>query len=476
MTQASPSPADGAVDHPTASERAAHGKAARAAVPRSTHADWEPAPERPDPVDVLEEQARTRIPELVAVRYARMLQSPSTFFRGAAALMAFDLAALPRTGLRTQLSGDAHLGNFGVFATPDRRLVFSVNDFDETLPGPFEWDVKRLAASFVVAGRERGFDERVRTTIVRAAARSYREAMGHFAGLGTLDVWYARDELDEIVRRWSGHLGAKQMRQLEDIRPKDNLRALAKLTERVDGRPRLVSDPPLMIRLEELVGSDENVRFTEALREIVRSYRRTLPNDRRRLLERFRYVDAARKVVGVGSVGLHAYVLLLLGRDEGDPLFLQLKEAQASVLEPFLQRSEFANHGQRVVEGQRLTQAATDVMLGWLRVDDIDGSGERDYYVRQLWDGKAHVPLETMDAATLQVYAEVCGWTLAGAHARSGDAIAIGAYLGSGDAFDTALARFAERYADQNDRDYAAVKTAAASGRIPVDTATDAPR
>jgi uncharacterized protein (DUF2252 family) len=460
------------VEHATPAERAARGKSERAEMPRAVHADWEPAPNRPDPVALLEEQARTRIPELVPIRYGRMLLSPLAFFRGAAYVMASDLAHMPRTRLRVELSGDAHLSNFGVYAAPDRRLVFSLNDFDETLPGPFEWDVKRLAASFAVAGRERGFADARRRPVALAAARSYREAMRDFAEMRTLDVWYARLEVDEIVRRWGSEVRAKRLARIERSvakrRAKDHLRAFAKLTEVVDGERRIVSDPPLIVPLEELVPPGEHERLAEALRQIFRSYRRTVVVDRRRLLERFRYADVARKVVGVGSVGMQAWILLLLGRDDDDPLFLQLKEAQASVLEPFLGKSEFANHGQRVVEGQRLTQAARDVLLGWTHARDVDGSIERDFYVRQLWDGKASASIDAMDPETMAVYAEICGWTLARAHARSGDPVALASYLGRGDAFDRALASFAERYADQNERDYAALEAAAAVGRITV--------
>jgi uncharacterized protein (DUF2252 family) len=461
-------------EHPSPAERAARGKAARAEVPRSAHAAWERAPDRPDPVDLLEEQARTRVPGLVPIRYGRMLLSPLAFFRGAAYVMASDLAQTRQTALRVQLAGDAHLSNFGIYAAPDRRLVFSLNDFDETLPGPFEWDVKRLVASFAVAGRERGFGRARRRSVNLAAVRSYREAMRDFAQMRTLDVWYARLEVDEIARRWGNEVRAKRLRQIERSiakgRAKDHLRAFAKLTEVVDGERRIVSDPPLIVPLEDLIPAGEHERMAEALQNVFRSYRRTVVVDRRQLLERFRYVHIARKVVGVGSVGVQAWILLLLGRDDEDPLFLQLKEAQASVLEPFLGRSQFANHGQRVVEGQRLTQTARDVLLGWTRAPDPDGSLERDYYVRQLWDGKARVNIEAMDADTMAVYAAICGWTLAHAHARSGDPGALAGYLGRGDAFDRALASFAEVYADQNERDYATLESAAATGRIPVES------
>jgi uncharacterized protein (DUF2252 family) len=459
------------LEQPTPAERAAQGKSVRAEVRRTALGDWEPAADRPDPVELLQEQAATRVQELLPIRYERMLLSPLAFFRGAAFVMASDLAQAPRTGLQAQLSGDAHLSNFGVYAAPDRRLVFSVNDFDETLPGPFEWDVKRLVASFAVAGREHGFDETQRRRAALAAARSYREAMNEFAQMRAVDVWYARLEVDEIMRRLSRDVHGKQLARIDrDIakhRAKDHLRAFDKLTAVVDGERRIVSDPPLIVPIDELVPSEEHDRLAEVVRQVFEAYRLTLLVDRRRLLDRFRFAQAARKVVGIGSVGMQAWIVLLLGRDDGDPLFLQVKQAEASILEQFLGRSEFANHGQRVVEGQRLTQAARDVLLGWTNAEDV-GSGEHDYYVRQLWDGKAGARLELMDADTLVAYAEVCGWTLARGHARSGDAIEIAAYLGRGDPFERALASFAEAYADQNDRDYAALQAAAEAGRIPV--------
>jgi len=463
----------GGVEHPSVADRVAAGKAARERAPRSSLGRWEAAPDRTDPIALLEEQARTRVPELVPIRYGRMLVSPLAFFRGAAYVMAADLAGAPRTGLRAQLSGDAHLSNFGIFAAPDRRLVFGPNDFDETLPGPFEWDVKRLVASFAVAGRERGFDERERRRVSLAATRSYRLAMRRFARARTLDVWYARLEVEEIAARWGREVQAGDLaraeRDVAKARAKDHLRALNRLTALVDGQRRIVSDPPLIVPIEELVASGDSDRLVASIRSVYRLYRRTLLDDRRRLLERFRYTHAARKVVGVGSVGTRVWVLLLLGERDDDPLFLQLKEAQASVLEPFLGRSEFANHGQRVVEGQRLTQAAVDTMLGWTRAPDIEGSGEeQDYYVRQLWDGKASANVDQLDQRSMEVYAEICGWTLAHTHARSGDRIAIAAYLGRSDTFDTALAQFAEHYADQTERDFTALQAAAAAHRIPV--------
>jgi uncharacterized protein (DUF2252 family) len=457
------------VEHFTPAERAAHGKAARADVPRSAHGEWQPAPERPDPVALLEEQAASRVPELVPIRYGRMLVSPFTFFRGAAYLMASDLSDGPRTGLHAQLCGDAHLSNFGVYAAPDRRLVFSVNDFDETLPGPFEWDLKRLVASFAVAGRDRGFDAKVRTKINKDVSAAYREAMADYAGMRTLDVWYDRIDIEAVVNGFRAMATAAQKRRMDKnlakTRTKDSLAAFNKLTEVTSGGARIVGDPPLIVPLDDLAGDDvDEVR--EALRVLIRVYRRSLAGDRRKLIERFRFVDAARKVVGVGSVGTRAWIILMLGRDATDPLFLQAKEAQSSVLEPFLGKSEFANHGQRVVEGQRLMQAASDIFLGWLHTDQgLDGQ-QRDFYVRQLWDAKGSAIVELMEPNMMTAYGKLCGATLAKAHARSGDAVAITSYLGTSDVFDSAMSAFAETYADQNERDYDALKAAVDSGRI----------
>ncbi len=462
-----------AVPHPAVEERAERGKAARAAAPRSGHGDWEPASDRRDPVELLEEQAASRVPELVPIRYGRMLVSPFTFFRGAAYPMAADLAGEPRTGLDVQLCGDAHLSNFGAFAASDRRLVFSINDFDETLPGPFEWDVKRLVASFAVAGRDRGFDVKQRRSINSAVSRAYREAIRDFSELRNLDLWYSRIDVDEIAALAAQEASGKQLKRFErnvaKAQSKDSLRAFAKLTEMVDGEPRIASDPPLILPIEEVVSGVERAELERFVGGVIRSYRRTLSSDRRQLLERFRYAHSARKVVGVGSVGTRAWIVLMLGRDEKDPLFLQLKEAQPSVLEPFLGKSSFNNHGQRVVEGQRLTQAASDIMLGWIRLDDTEGVS-RDFYMRQLWDGKGSALVETMNPRAMTMYAKLCGHALAKAHARSGDAIAIGSYLGAGDSFDRALASFAEAYADQNERDYDALRDAVSSGRLTAET------
>jgi len=458
-----------AVEHPSMEERAARGREARATVPRSRHGEWPTEADRPDPVSWLDGQGESRVAELVPMRYSRMLVSPFTFYRGAAYLMASDLAATPRTGLTVQLCGDAHLSNFGSFAAPDRSLVFGLNDFDETLPGPFEWDVKRMVTSFAVAGRDRGFDTKERQQINLAAARSYRLAMKDLARLRRLDVWYARMGVDEIKKELGAQLKSGQAKRFErnvaKAQGKDSMKAFTKLVREVNGHPRLVSDPPLIVPLEELLPDLAYHHVEDALRDLLRSYRRSLRGDQRHLLEGFRFVEAARKVVGVGSVGTRAWILLMLGNEGGDPLFLQAKEAQSSVLEPFLGKSKHANHGQRVVEGQRLMQSASDILLGWVRSDGVDGVA-RDYYLRQLWDGKGSAIIEAMKPSGLAAYAHLCGWTLARAHARSGDALAIASYLGANDRFDQGLAAFAGSYADQNERDYAALKQAVDSGRV----------
>jgi uncharacterized protein (DUF2252 family) len=437
------------------------GKQARKSASRSSQAVWEPGPDRVDPLQVLAEQDKTRVPELVPVRYGRMLASPFTFYRGAAAIMAADLAASPDSGLRVQLCGDAHLSNFGVFQAPDRRLVFDINDFDETLPGPFEWDVKRLAASVVIGARDRGF--------------SAAEGEAGFATMKELDVWYARLDVEEFEQRWGAQVSKSARRRLDKnlakARGKDSLRALEKLTERREGELRIASRPPLLVPIAELAareGADPAVIDT-MLRQLLREYHDTLDDQARVLAERYHYVDAAHKVVGVGSVGTRAWIALLLGRDEGDPLFLQIKEAGPSVLEPFAGASRFTHAGHRVVAGQRLTQAAGDVLLGWLSVEGLDGK-KRDFYVRQLWDGKGSAEVEAMDAPTLATYARLCGWTLARAHARTGDREAIAAYLGHGDKFDRAIAAFSEAYADQNEADYKVLIDAQRTGDLKVES------
>ena len=461
------------VPHFTPDERAARGKAARTEVPRRSHGEWEPATGRPDPVALLEEQAASRVPELVPIRYGRMLVSPFTFFRGAAYLMASDLSDGARSGLHAQLCGDAHLSNFGAYAAPDRRLVFSVNDFDETLPGPFEWDVKRLVASFAVAGRDRGFDTKLRAKINAGVAEAYRDAMATYASMRNLDIWYDRIDVEQEVETFRAAASAEQAKRMDKnlakSRTKDSLAAFNKLTEVVDGEPRIVNNPPLITTIDELAGAGAPAA-REGIHQLVRVYRRSLAGDRRKLIERYRMVDLARKVVGVGSVGTRAWIVLLLGRDGGDPLFLQAKEAQASVLEPFVGKSEFANHGQRVVEGQRLTQAASDIFLGWIHTEQGFDGQPRDFYLRQLWDAKGSAIVELMEPNAMLAYGRLCGRTLAKGHARSGDPIAISSYLGTSDVFDRAMAAFAETYADQNERDYKALEQAVESGRIKAET------
>ena len=458
--------ANGKVPHLSLLERIARGKAERADVPRGVHGEWSAPAARRDPVGLLEEQAASRVPELVPIRYGRMLVSPFTFYRGAAYLMAADLAGAQRTGLGVQLCGDAHLSNFGGFAAPDRRLVFDVNDFDETLPGPFEWDLKRLVASFAVAGRDLGFPVKDRRVVNLAVTRAYREAMRTLASMKTFDLWYSRVDAESVLAQFQSAASAKRRKVMEKnlakTRAKDSLRAFAKLTTIVDDEPLIISDPPLIVPVEDLA---EGRDIEEFARSVNRGYRRTLQGDRKRLLERFRYVHAARKVVGVGSVGTRAWIMLMVGRDNDDPLFLQLKEAQPSVLEPFLGKSQYTSHGQRVVEGQRLMQAASDIMLGWHGVTGLDGV-KRDFYFRQLWDEKGSAIIEGMKPRELTAYADICGRTLARSHARSGDAVTISAYLGNSDAMDQALADFAELYADQNELDYAALTSAVKTGRV----------
>ncbi len=450
-------------------ERRELGRLIRKQVPRSTAASWEPAADRSDPVDLLERQAAVREPSLVPLRYGRMLASPFAFYRGGALLMAADLACFPRSGLTVQLCGDAHLANFGVYAAPDRRLVFSLNDFDETLPGPFEWDVARLVASFQIAGRHRGFDRSTCADIVSTVVKSYRHAMHDFAAMPTLDVWYNRLNVDEIPDRFG--VGAtvqarkRFAQQIRKAETKNSLRALAKLTRVVDGKRTFRRDPPTLVPIEDLVPVEDLHRVHESVVGIIASFRSSLTPDRQRLLDKYRYVHFARKVVGVGSVGTRAWVLLMVGRDDDDPLLLQFKEAQASVLEEFLGASEFGTHGERIVAGQHLMQAASDILLGWHRGVGIDGI-ERDFFVRQLWDAKGSADLEVMNAGSLRIYGAVCGSTLARAHARSGDPAAIAGYLGTTGAFDRAMAAFAERYANQNERDYAAVHEAVTAGRL----------
>jgi uncharacterized protein (DUF2252 family) len=464
--------------HLTPGERVARGKAARRRAPRSAHGRWAAAADRPDPVALLQEQAATRVPELVPIRYGRMLVSPFTFYRGAALIMASDLAATPDSGLNVQLCGDAHLSNFGAFASPERQMLFDINDFDETLPGPWEWDVKRLAASFEVAGRDLGFSPADRRAIVMSAVRDYRVTMRGTAEMSTMDAWYAHMEIGQLLE-WiqqevrEERLGKKEAKEAaQDVakaRTRDSARVLTRLAGEVAGELRIVADPPLIVPIEDLVVPGTPLEaIDESMRTLIGSYRRTLAHQHHPL-EEFDYVHAARKVVGVGSVGTRAWILLLLGRDDRDPLFLQAKEAQASVLERFVGGSAFPHHGRRVVEGQRLMQAASDIFLGWQRVRDLDGR-ERDYYVRQLHDWKGSADVDTMRVPGATLYARMCGATLARAHARWGDRIAIAAYLGKGEAFDRAVADFSASYADRNEEDYRALVDAVDAGRIEAQT------
>jgi uncharacterized protein (DUF2252 family) len=470
MTSASSSRTASARRRLTPSERAERGRARRKAIPRSCHAELDLPAERPDPVELLESQAATRVPELVPIRYGRMLVSPFTFFRGAALIMASDLAsATASTGLEVQCCGDAHLSNFGVFASAERRLVFDINDFDETLPGPWEWDVKRLAASVMIAAQDRGYAVAEQERIVLETVTEYRAAMIRFAEMKNLEVWYARLDIDDTIGLLADQLTPKMIRRtsksLAKARTRDSTSAFSKLTRVVDGEPRFIADPPLIVPIADLE-EDGRERMFDVLDERMRAYRASLPHERRALLEQFQLTDFARKVVGVGSVGTRAWVALLFGADEREPLLLQMKEAERSVLEQFVRPSRFANHGRRVVTGQRLMQTSSDIFLGWLRIEaGLDGVA-RDFYVRQLKDWKGSAEIDQMQPNGLAAYGRMCGWTLARAHARSGDRIAIAAYLGRGAAFERALVRFSQAYAEQNRRDYDALGKAVASGRV----------
>ena len=454
----------------TPQERRIRGKAARAEVPRESHSQWQPPQDRPDPVSLLQSQGESRVPDLVPVRYGRMMETPFTYYRGAALPMASDLAATPASGLIVQACGDAHLSNFGIFGSPERKLVFDVNDFDESLPAPWEWDVKRLAASLEVAARENGFSDKDRKKIVLASARRYREVMRALSGEGNLDVWYTQVDIEEIRARFDGLLKDRQRMALDKglakARTRDSMQELRKLTRIEDGRPQIVPDPPVIVPLRDLLGELAGaVDIEKELKDLIGKYRRTLQPDRRVLLEQYEFTDIARKVVGVGSVGTRCWIILMLGRDESDPLFLQVKEAEESVLARFAGPSKYSNQGERVVNGQRLMQAASDIFLGWQRVTGLDGK-TRDFYVRQLRDWKLSVDIAAMIPRGLRLYAELCGGTLARAHARSGDEIAIAAYLGASDVFENAIAEFAAAYADQNERDFEAFTAAIASGRL----------
>jgi uncharacterized protein (DUF2252 family) len=460
--------------HLTVDQRVARGKTARTQAPRSSHGAWAPAPDRPDPVALLEEQAASRVPQLVPIRYGRMLVSPFAFYRGAALVMASDLAASPVSGVTVQLCGDAHLSNFGLFGTPERRMIFDINDFDETLPGPWEWDVKRLAASFEIMGRDRGFSPADRRTVVRAGVREYRNRMRQAAGLGALDAWYDHLEAGVLLNLVRKEVRVKRVSRREaraferDVRKaqsRDNARVFTKRAAEVEGELRIVAEPPLIIPIEDLAapGSDWEDPAPQ-IKKLLSIYRRTLGHQHHPL-EEYRYVHSAYKMVGVGSVGTRCYILLMLGRDRKDPLFLQVKEAEASVLERFVGRSTYRHHGQRVVAGQRLMQAATDIFLGWIRIKGLD-QATRDYYVRQFQDWKGSADVDNMLVPGAALYARLCGATLARAHARWGDRIAIAAYLGPGNAFDRAIADFSVAYADQNEKDYEAFAAAVKSGRL----------
>jgi uncharacterized protein (DUF2252 family) len=483
------------IEHPTLDERRARGRQACERTPPSSHSGWRPAADRPDPVALLAEQDRTREPDLVPVRHGRMMVSPFTFYRGAAKIMAADLNGTPVAGLDAQLCGDAHLSNFGAFASPERRLLFDLNDFDETLPGPFEYDVKRMAASFVIAGRNNGFSKKDARVAALASVTAYREAMAGFAQMPTMDVWYAHAEESQLVKAIQDAVAevAKQEKEANKAKEKkeqkdksqekiakeaarraeqnlakahtrDSLQALDKLCELVDGQYRIASQPPVVVPARDLhatfgLSADD---VMPVLHDQFRRYRATLQDDRRYLLERFQIVDMARKVVGVGSVGTRAFIVLLQGRDEHDPLFLQIKEATASVLEASLPKSRYGQHGERVVQGQRMMQAASDIYLGWTKGLDEN----RHFYWRQLRDMKGSALVESMAPVTLAYYGRLCGWTLARAHARSGDPVAMASYLGGSDAFDQSIANFCERYADQNEQDYEEFVTAIRAGRL----------
>ena len=443
-----------------------HGKALRASVPREAHAEWTPTPDRPDPVELLRSQGKSRVQALLPLRYERMSVSAFTFYRGGALIMASDLSTTPTTGIEVQACGDAHISNFGLFSSPERRTVFDINDFDETLPGPWEWDVKRLAASVEICGRDNGFTKKQRKAAVLACVQGYRESMARFAEMGHLDVWYAHLDVDTLHAKVASDLDAESVKSADKVlakaKAKDSARAIRKLTEVVDGQLRIVSDPPIVVPVRDLVAQNANDRFAERfdekalerlMRAILAEYRTTLSPDKRQLVSGYTAVDLAHKVVGVGSVGTRAWIIVMQGADENDPLVLQVKEAQESVLERFVGKSKHRQHGERVVTGQRAMQTASDMLLGWCRLPGEDGR-MKDYYVRQLWDGKGSIDLSLLSPEKLKLLAQACGWTLAHAHARTGDRFAISSYLGNSDKFDKAIAKFAVAYANQNELDY----------------------
>ena len=449
--------------------RVARGKAERRRIPLEDHALFAPTEFRPDPLELLARQAASRVPELIPIRYGRMVSSAFAFYRGAALIMASDLATTPTTTLRAQLCGDAHLSNFGFYASAERRLVFDLNDFDETLPGPFEWDLKRMVTSFEISGRSQSFNPKEVQSIVLSAVRTYRESMRDFATMTNQAVWYATLDAENFLEQMRATVPASRLRKVEETlaeaRTKDSMQAFRKMTQLIDGVPHIVSNPPLIVPSSQLFAPDINAELMARMGELITAYRDSLVSDRQHLFDQFRFLELARKVVGVGSVGTRAWILLFEGVDGNDPLFLQAKEAQSSVLEQFLGVSEYSNHGERVVAGQRLMQASSDIFLGWQKSNGIDGV-DRDYYVRQLRDWKASADVEGSTPNGMNLYARVCAWTLARAHARSGDRIAMAAYLGKKDTFDHAIAAFASSYADQNERDYAALRAAVTSGRI----------
>jgi uncharacterized protein (DUF2252 family) len=455
----------------TMAERVSRGKRARTAVPRESHAEFDPPADRPDPVAQLEQQAESRVPELIPIRYGRMLVSPFAYFRGAALPMASDLASTPCTGLVVQACGDAHLSNFGIFASPERKFLFDVNDFDETLPGPWEWDVKRLAASLEVAGRGNGFSRKQRRRVVTATTQLYRETMRTFAAMSNVDVWYARVDLDLVEKMFSPRLAPRDRKvvakNLAKARTKDSMQAFSKLCGVVNGQTRIIADPPLIMPVSHLRPEErDELGFEAQLDAMLARYGRTLNGAHRILFERYQLVDLARKVVGVGSVGTRCWIFLFTARDGTEPLMLQVKEAQPSVLAAYAGRSKYDNQGQRVVEGQWLIQPVSDIFLGWQRSEPTRDGKTHDFYVRQLRDWKFSLDIDRMGPSAMQIYGELCAWTLARSHARSGDSVAIGAYLGSADVFDQAIAQFASSYADQTERDHQALVTAAATGRV----------